>query len=156
QAVPEVAKVTRSGVLNDVIYLDYSQEKLAAYGILPSQIQNILAARNIVARGGAMDLEGKNVLIAPAGEVTDERDIEGVVVTHGSNGAPVYLRDLVTVTRAYENPQYLAFSSWKGPDGVWQRSRAITVSLTMKAGLQIADFGKAVEARLAKTRALLP
>lgn len=36
QAVPEVAKVTRAGVLGDVIYLDYSQEKLAACGVVPS------------------------------------------------------------------------------------------------------------------------
>lgn len=156
QAVPEVAKVTRSGVLNDVVYLDYSQEKLAAYGVLPSQIQSVLSARNVVARGGSMELQGKSVLIAPAGEFVNESEIGGVIVTRGSNGAPVYLRDLVTVSRGYENPQYLSYSSWKDSAGNWQRTRAITLSLTMKSGLQIADFGKAVDTQLEKTRALLP
>jgi multidrug efflux pump subunit AcrB len=156
QAVPEVARVTRSGVLADHVYLDYSQEKLAAYGVVPSQIQNLLAARNIVARGGAIDLDGKSVLIAPAGEFKDEEEIGGVVVTRGTSGAPVYLRDLVTISRGYENPQYLAFSSHKDADGKWQRSRAIALSLTMKSGLQVANFGAAVDASIAKTRALLP
>jgi multidrug efflux pump subunit AcrB len=156
QAVPEVAKVTRSGVLADVVYLDYSQEKLAAYGIVPSQLQNILAARNIVARGGAIDLPGKTVLVAPAGEFENERQIGDVIVAHGAGGAPVYLRDLAQVSRGYENPNYLAFSSVRDAAGNWQRTRAVTLALSMKSGLQVAEFGKAVHAELEKARALLP
>jgi multidrug efflux pump subunit AcrB len=156
EAVPEVAKVTRSGVLDDVVYLDYSQEKLAACGILPSQIESILAARNIVARGGAVELDGKSVLIAPAGEFKSEAEIGGVVVTRGANGAPVYLRDLATITRGYENPQYVAFASYRDGAGKWQRSRAISLSLTMKSGLQVAAFGAAVNHKIAEMRRLLP
>jgi multidrug efflux pump subunit AcrB len=156
QAVPQVAKVTRSGVIGDVVYLDYSQERLAAYGVLPSQLENVLATRNVVARGGSMDLDGKSVLIAPAGEFKTDADIGEVVVSRGTNGAPVYLRDLATISRGYETPRYLSFSSWKDAEGRWQRTRSITLSLTMKSGLQVADFGKAVDAELEKRRALLP
>jgi multidrug efflux pump subunit AcrB len=156
QAVPQVAKVTRAGVLNDAVFLDYSQERLAAYGVSPAQIVNALTARNVVARGGAMELQGKSVLIAPAGEFANEQEIGDVIVARGSNGAPVYLRDLATINRAYESGQYLAYSTWKDSAGNWQRTRTITLSLTMKSGLQIADFGDAVYAQLDKTRALLP
>ncbi len=156
QAVPEVAKVTRSGVLGDAIYLDYSQERLAAYGVVPAQIQSVLAARNVVARGGAVELEGKSVLIEPAGEFKTEREIGDVIVTHASNGNPVYLHDLASVSRGYETPQYLSFASFRDAGGHWQRTRAVTLTVTMKAGLQIAAFGKAVGAALDKRRALLP
>ncbi len=156
QAVPQVAKVTRSGVLNDVVYLDYSQERLAAYGVLPSQLENVLASRNVVARGGSMELSGKSVLIAPAGEFKTENDIGSVVVSRGANGAPVYLRDLATISRGYENPQYVSYSSWKDGEGHWQRTRSVTLAVTMKSGLQVADFGKAVDAEIAKRRVLLP
>ncbi|HEY3496415.1 MAG TPA: efflux RND transporter permease subunit, partial [Polyangiaceae bacterium] len=156
QAVPEVAKVTRSGVLADVVYLDYSQEKLAAYGIVPSQIQNILAARNIVARGGAIDLPGKTVLVAPAGEFENEREIGDVIVARGTGGAPVYLRDLAAVSRGYETPGFLAFSSVRDAAGHWQRTRAVTLALSMKSGLQVADFGAAVHAEIAKVKQRLP
>jgi multidrug efflux pump subunit AcrB len=156
QAVPEVARVTRSGVLGDAIYLEYSQERLAAYGVVPAAIQEILAARNIVARGGAVEVDGKSVLIAPAGEFESEGEIGDVIVTRGSNGSPVYLRDLATITRGYRKPEYLAFASLKDADGNWQRSRAVALSLTMKAGLQIGDFGEAVDAKIAEVRSLLP
>jgi multidrug efflux pump subunit AcrB len=156
QAVPEVARVTRSGTQADVVYLDYSQEKLASYGVLPGQIQNLLAARNIVARGGAFELQGKSVLIAPAGEFVDEREIGDVIITRTSQGTPVYLRDLASISRGYEVPQYLAYSSWKDPQGNWQRSRSIALAVTMKSGLQVAAFGDAVHARIADTLTLLP
>jgi multidrug efflux pump subunit AcrB len=156
QAVPEVAKSTRSGVVSDVVFLEYSQERLAAYGVSPSQLQSALASRNIVARGGSMELQGKSVLIAPAGEFSNEAEIGGVIIARGAAGSPVYLRDLVTVSRAYENPQYLAYSSFRDERGAWQRTRSIALSLTMKSGLQIADFGAAVDAKIAKVRKLLP
>ena len=47
QGAPEVAKVDRKGVLAEQIYLDYSQERLAAYGLQPSNLKDILGARNI-------------------------------------------------------------------------------------------------------------
>lgn len=156
QAVPEVAKVTRSGVIADVVHLEYSQEKLAAYGVVPAQIQELLAARNIVARGGGFEVHGKNVLIAPDGEFRAEAEIGEVIVTRSAAGSPVYLRDLANISRGYETPEYLAYSSWKDGSGAWQRSRAIALAISMKSGLQIADFGRAVSARLEASRALLP
>lgn len=156
QALPEVAKVSRAGVVDEVVYLEFSQDKLAAYGIVPAQLQQTLAARNIVARGGAMELQGKSVLISPAGELRGEQDIGDIIVSRSASGAPVYLRDLVTITRGYETPRYLSFASWKDAGGSWQRTRSVAVSLTMKTGLQIGAFGRVVEAQLARTRSLLP
>jgi len=156
QAVPEVAKVMRSGVLGDAVYIEYSQAKLAAYGVVPGQLQSILGSRNVVSRAGAMELQGKSVLIAASGELTRPEDIGGIIVTQAGDGTPVYLRDLATVSRGYEAPQYLAYSTWRDAQGQWQRTRAVTLALTMKSGLQIADFGAAVDAKLAQTRKLLP
>jgi multidrug efflux pump subunit AcrB len=156
QGLPEVAKVTRSGTIADVVFLDYSQEKLASYGVVPAQIEQALSARNIVARGGVMDLEGKSVLVAPAGEIRNEAELAGVIVTRSASGAPVYLRDLASIGRGYETPSYLAFSSWRDRQGNWQRTRAVTISLTMRSGLMIADFGAAVNRRIAAVRQLLP
>jgi multidrug efflux pump subunit AcrB len=154
--VPAVAGVSRAGVVGDVIYLDYSQEKLAAYGVNPGQIRDALSARNITARGGLVEVQGKSILIAPNGELRGEQEIGGIVITKAANGSPVYLRDLVTISRGYESPRYVAYSTWRDAQGKWQRTRNITLSVTMKSGLQIADFGHAVEAKIAETRPLLP
>jgi multidrug efflux pump subunit AcrB len=154
--VPEVAGVSRAGVVGDVIYLDYSQEKLASYGVGPGQIKDALATRNITARGGAVEVHGKTILIAPDGELRGEQEIGGIVITKSASGAPVYLRDLVTISRAYGSARYASYSTWKDASGKWQRTRAITLAVTMKSGLQISEFGRAVEAKLAETRPLLP
>jgi multidrug efflux pump subunit AcrB len=154
--VPEVAGVSRSGLVSDVIYLDYSQEKLAAYGVNPAQIKDALSLRNITARGGQVEVQGKSILIAPNGELRGEQEIGDIVITKAASGAPVYLRDLVTITRGYDSPRYVAYSTWKDAQGHWQRTRNVTLAVTMKSGLQIAQFGRAVEQKLAELRPLLP
>jgi hypothetical protein len=46
QGTPEVSKVDRSGVLAEKVYLDYSQQRLAEYGVQPSDLSKVLSARN--------------------------------------------------------------------------------------------------------------
>jgi multidrug efflux pump subunit AcrB len=154
--LPVVAGVSRAGIVGDVIYLDYSQEKLASFGVGPSQIKEALSGRNVSARGGLVEVQGKTILIAPDGELRAEQEIGGIVITKSQSGEPVYLRDLVTISRGYDVPRYTSYSTWKDAQGNWQRTRAITLSITMKSGQMIADFGKAVDDQIAETRQLLP
>ncbi len=157
QSVPMVSKVIRSGVLPEQIYLDYSQERLASYGIEPARLTNIIGARNITAPGGVIEVGGKNVAIDPSGEFTSATQIGDVAVTASKAGVPVYLRDLVEVSREYQSPaRFLNFLTARGPDGKFTSSRAVTLAVNMRAGAQIADFAKQVDAQLAITRKLLP
>lgn len=156
RGVAEVSKVSRAGVLGDAVYVEYSQEKLASYSLTPTMIENLISARNVVARGGMVDVQGKSVLVAPAGEIASEDELGAIAVARGETGAPVYLRDVARISRAYESPQYLAYATWRDEEGTWQRTRAISVAINMRSGLQIADFGKAVESKLDEIRPLLP
>jgi len=67
KTAPEVSRVTRSGVLNERIYLLYSQARLASYGIQTGQLDDILDARNITLPGGQLSVGGKLVTIDPSG-----------------------------------------------------------------------------------------
>jgi multidrug efflux pump subunit AcrB len=171
QAVPIVSKVTRSGVLEEQVYLDYSQERLAQYGLQQSNLSNLLNSRNITAPGGALEVGGKNIVIDPSGEFASEKQIGDVLVTTSTGGAPVYLRDLVDVSRDYVSPaRFLNFLSIRGEGAArskradpnenegaaFVRSRAITLAVNMRRGEQVADFGAQVDAELARVRALLP
>lgn len=157
QTVPAVAKVTRSGVLKERIYLEYSQPRLAAYGLRPAAIEDLLAARNITLPGGVMEIEGRNVAIDPSGEFRKPSDIGDVIVMQNPLGAPVYLRDLVEISRDYESPpSYLNFFSRRSPDGTWIRTRAITLAVQMRPGEQIDAFGAAVDQALTRMRQELP
>src|SRR2546427_11331164 len=109
-----VSKVDRKGVLNEQIYLLYSQERLASYGIHPSNLGNLLSARNITTGGGQINVEGKNITINPSGEFKSEKEI-GDVLVPSKSGTSLDLRDLVDVVRGYQNPaRYLNYFNWRG------------------------------------------
>jgi multidrug efflux pump subunit AcrB len=159
QGAPEVAKVERKGVLPEQIYLDYSQERLVEYGVKPAQLKNILGARNATLPAGSLEVGPQNILIDPSGKFQNEQQIGDVIIGTSSSAAnsPVYLRDLVNISRAYQSPpRYLNYFSWQSPDGRWHRSRAVTVAVQMKDGQQINAFGQSVDQKLAAVKQYLP
>ena len=191
-AVPVVAKVDVAGVLPEQVYLEYSQERLASYGIRPSQLSNLLESRNITLPGGVLEIGDKNMRIDPSGEFRSEKEIGDVLVPVASGHGALYLRDMVDVVRGYQSPaRYLNYFSRRasdggsggrgagvvsGPtvppsasgrdaeqrgqkrldDGSWPRTRAVTLSIQMRAGEQINHFGVAVDAALDDLKQRLP
>ncbi|HSA92745.1 MAG TPA: efflux RND transporter permease subunit [Terriglobales bacterium] len=157
QTIPLVSKVSRSGVLQERVFLLYSQERLASYGLQPANLPNVLRARNITLPGGQFDVEGKNITIDPSGEFKSEKEIGDVLLPISGSGAPVYLRNVVDIARNYESPpRYLNFYSWRDAEGRWHRNRAITLAVQMRSGQQIEEFGEAIDATLADLKKRLP
>jgi multidrug efflux pump subunit AcrB len=180
QGAPEVAKIDRKGVLPEQIYLNYSQDRLASYGLQPSNLKDILGVRNITLPGGQLEVGPKNIQIDPSGKFTDPRQIGDVIIGTSSTSAsgatsqaaagastaaggssagvsPVYLRDLVQISRGYQSPaKYLNYLTWADKEGKWHRSRAVTVAVQMKDGEQIDAFGRSVDAKLAAVKQYLP
>ncbi len=154
---PLVAKVTRSGILNEKIYLLYSQERLASYGLKPSNLQNVLSSRNITFPGGQLTVGGKSVVLNPSGEFRSTDEIGNVIIGVTPYSAPVYLRNVVDTVRAYDDPpQFLNYYSWRDSSGQWQRTRAISVSIQMGKGEKVGHFAKAVDSTLANLKGRLP
>lgn len=157
QNVEEVSKVDRSGILPETIYLDYSQERLAAYGLQPSDLGKVLNAHNATASGGVMEVGRQDLNITPSGPFQKASAIGNVAVGAMPSGAPVYLRDLVQISRGYQlPPRFLNFFTWKDAKGVWHRSRAITVGVQMRDGEQIGKFGDGVTEKLNAVKRYLP
>jgi multidrug efflux pump subunit AcrB len=156
KTLPIVSKVTRAGLLEERVYLEYSQERLATYGVKVGSLDQVLGARNISMPGGVIEAGDKNITVDPSGEFKNEREI-GEVLVSTTSGRSLYLRDLVTVARGYESPaRFLNFFGRRGEDGGWRRSRAVTLAVQMRAGQKIGDFGGAVDARLEELRAQIP
>ncbi len=154
QNVPQVSKISVAGLLKEQIQLEYSQELVAG---MQNQLSLILGARNITLPGGVLEVEGKNLAIDPSGEFKSEREIGNVIVGASASGRPLYLRDSVEISRGYESPaRYLNFLRWQDAQGVWHRSRAITLAIQMRPGEQIAAFGAAVDQALNGLKGRLP
>lgn len=156
QSVPIVSKVTRSGVLPERIYMEYSQERLASLGIQPSRLPQLLGARSGIFPGGLLEVNGKNVLIDPSSEFKTEKQIGNTLLGTTDRGAPVYLRDGMEIYRGYDPPLYLNYYITKDKEGHWQRDRAVTLSIFMREGKQIADFGHDVDVALGGLKGRLP
>ena len=157
QGALEVSKVERRGVLSQTVYLDYSQDRLAAYGLRPADLSKVLSARNIIAPGGTVETGERRVTLIPSGQFDSAKSIGDVAVSTTSQGTPVYLRDLVQISRGYQAPAtYLNYYTWRDASGNWQRSRAITLAIYMRDRKQIARFGQSVNSKLSDLRQILP
>ncbi|MEZ5289681.1 MAG: efflux RND transporter permease subunit [Vicinamibacterales bacterium] len=156
KTLPMVSKVTRTGLRQERVYLEYSQERLAAYGVKVSVLDDVLGARNITMPGGLLEVGEKSLTVDPSGEFTSERDI-GDVLVPTTNGRQVYLRDVAQIGRGYESPgRLLNFYTARDADGGWRRARAVTLAVQMRSGQKIAEFGAAVDATLDEVRGQLP
>ncbi len=155
--VAQTSRLERRGVQPQTIYLNYSQERLASYGLQLSDLSRALNARNITLPGGILRTGTEQVRLDPSGNFEDAQSIGDVVVSRSAVGAPVYLRDLVDISRTYRAPaDFLNYYIWVDKDGRSHRDRAITLAVYMRAGEQIQKFGVAVDQRLAVLKTLLP
>jgi multidrug efflux pump subunit AcrB len=154
---PQTSKVERKGVLPQAVYLDYSQERLAAYGLQPADLSRILNARNITLPGGFIEADGRRLQIDLSGKFEAARAIGDVLLTPPKGALPVYLRNLVQISRGYQAPpEYLNFYTGIGKDGKPHRNRAITLAVYMRSGEQIRQFGASIDAKLKEVRTILP
>src|SRR5439155_11662684 len=81
QGAPETSKVERRGVLPQVVYLEYAQARLAAYGLQPAALGSVLNARNVIAPGGALETGQRQVILSPSGQFENIDAIGNVAVS---------------------------------------------------------------------------
>src|SRR6266851_2715368 len=81
QGAPETSKVERRGLLPQVVYLEYSQDRLAEYGLQPAALGSVLSARNIIAPGGAVETGQQKVILNPSGQFENIDAIGNVAVS---------------------------------------------------------------------------
>ena len=157
QGAPETSKVERRGVLPQTIYLEFSENRLAAYGLQPADLGKLIQARNIIAPGGVFEAGQREITLNPSGQFESAKAIGDIVVTTTAAGAPVYLRDLVDISRGYQSPaNYLNYYTSLSGDGTWRRSRAVTIAIYMRDENQIAKFGASIDEKMAQLGRILP
>ncbi len=144
--VASVGKVTKVAIVQEAVYLLFSDANLAGYGLTPEMVKDSIAARNAVIPGGTVRTEGHNFPVQLSGEYKSERDMLGTVVGMGRGGAPVYLRDVFDVRRMYESPIPFKVDvvGRSGKDGSLDRRRAVMVAVEMRDGEIIRFFNRDV------------
>ncbi|NQY91767.1 MAG: efflux RND transporter permease subunit [Deltaproteobacteria bacterium] len=102
--VPDVAKVDIVGVQDERIFVEFSNARLARYGLSPSQLQDILKKQNIVLSGGEIYNRFEAITLEPTGNFETVDDIRRAVVQLPNSDGLVALEDLADIHRSYIDP----------------------------------------------------
>ncbi|MEM8944977.1 MAG: efflux RND transporter permease subunit [Planctomycetota bacterium] len=157
--LPGVAKVEKYGVRNEAIFIETDLGTWAQLGLSADQLQQLVAARNIVEAGGDIDTSAGRFSVYPRGEFNAVDEIESIIVdrtTSETDRNQVYLKDLdLNVTRGYEDPpQYLC--RYGNPE---TSEPSVMLGLTMKSGaniITVCDLAKARLTQLLEVEQALP
>ncbi|PPQ40240.1 Multidrug efflux pump subunit AcrB [Rhodoblastus acidophilus] len=143
---PNVGRVDLIGAQDEVVYLEFSTRQIAALGVDMQQIMNTLAAQNAVTPSGAVQAGPEQIFVRVSGQFTSEDDLRGINLR--VNDRFFRLSDIATIRRGYVDPPQNLFR--------YNGQAAIGLAIGMKAGANLLEFGKALDAELDKIKADLP
>ncbi len=143
-----IRKVELYGVQDEEITLTFATAKLAQLGVSTQAIVQALRQQNIILPGGTLNVEGQEVLLIPSGRYQDLSELEQTLVPAKDGTTLVPLRDIVSISRAYQDPpQALAYFN-----GV----PAIVISVAITPGVNSVEFGERLTALLEEFEYELP
>lgn len=154
--VPIVSRVERMGLVEETLFVEPRLESLAAHRLSPEQLAEALRQASVSLPVGT-SVQGSRVIpLRFDGALRSEEEVRDVVITTSERGLPVRVRDVARVSRGYASPAEFRHSLTYQHEGTWRTGRAITLSVSMQAGRQIADFGAAAGAELERLQEELP
>ncbi|MEM7007038.1 MAG: efflux RND transporter permease subunit [Pseudomonadota bacterium] len=138
-----VAKVVIDGVQQEIIYVEIARERAAQLGVSVQQIYNDLAQQNSVVSAGDVLIGDRRITITPTGAVNSVSAIENIIVSTATSGTLVYLKDVATVRRAYQDPatQYIRFNG----------QPAIALGVSNVTGANVVKMGESIDQILAES-----
>lgn len=146
--VPGVAKILLKGTIDEQIFIEFSQSKLAQFNISTESISNLLKTQNKVTPSGIATIGKNNIRIQPSGELNSVEAIGDLLIPGAKSNSSVYLKDIATIKRGYEEfPQH--FIRFNGQP-------AISMGISMVSGGNIVTLGKAIEKKLATMTEKIP
>jgi len=147
--VQDVKRVDLWGNHSETVYVEMSRAKMAALGISPQDIYDALSAKNLPVDGGRLELGTDYIAINPTGEFLSEREFgELLISSRGGAGELVYLKDVATIRRGYEDPpaEILRY------DG----APAVGLGISTVAGGNVVTMGEGLQVKLRQLQSQTP
>ena len=146
--VPDVAKVTLSGLQRETIYLEISRARLASLGVPEAKIYAALAGKNLVGPSGAVEVGRERIRILPEPGLETVKSIGDVVIEGTGSGRQLFVRDVATITRDLEDPPANIVRLNGEP--------AVGLGISVISGGNVVIMGDAVKRRIAELKSRLP
>jgi multidrug efflux pump len=144
--VPNVGRVDIVGAQDEVIYLEFSTRKVAALGLDQRSIVSSLQAQNAIAPSGVLQAGPERISVRVNGQFSSEESLKAINLRVNDRFFP--LTDVATITRSYTDPPTSLFR-FKGEP-------AIGLTIGMKPGANLLEFGEALKQKMTRITADLP
>ena len=102
--VRDVKKVDLFGEQQEQAFLEISRQRLVGLGINEDQIYRQLEARNLASDGGRVRVGDERVTLDSTGGFHSAEDMLGLVIGSDRTGRQLFLKDVATIERGYEDP----------------------------------------------------
>ncbi|GHV80719.1 hypothetical protein AGMMS49944_25100 [Spirochaetia bacterium] len=118
EQTPGVASASVNGGREKVIRVEVAQNRLEAYGLTVTQIQQMLAGNNAQISAGSITEGGMNYILTTMGEYTSLEQIKNTVISYKGGGLVngqaelprnIYLRDIADVFEGYKDQTSAVF-----------------------------------------------
>lgn len=145
--IPGVRKVVIDGQQSEVVYVDISRARMAELGIDLADIANILRSQNEVVNAGNVRVEDDYIRISPTGDFQSVQEMGNLLIS-SSERRLVYLRDIATIIRAYDEvPGKMYFVDGKP---------GLTLGISMLGGENVVEVGKRLEREVVDLLSIVP
>ncbi|MCB1384630.1 MAG: efflux RND transporter permease subunit, partial [Nitratireductor sp.] len=146
QSLPDAGKVEIFGTRDEVIYMEFSTEQLAALGLNQQAVQATLAAQNAIVSSGVIEAGPERVLVRVGGQFSNAQSLADINLRVGDRF--FRLADVATIRRGYEDPPSELFR--------YNGQEAVGLAVGMRQGANIVDFGTELEQVMTEVEAGLP
>lgn len=141
-ALDDAAKVIIGGTVEERIYIDYNDAKLAQVGLTSGQLKNIISESNIIIPSGQINLGEERIILESSGNFESIESIRNLVIPIGLKGESVLLGDLASIRKDYVSPK----ESIVRING----NQALALYVSVKEGANLIELGKDVDELIKK------
>jgi multidrug efflux pump subunit AcrB len=128
------------------VYLEFSTRKVAALGLDQRSILSSLQAQNAIAPSGVLQAGPERISVRVNGQFASEESLKAINLRVNDRFFP--LTDVATISRGYADPPTSLFR-FKGEP-------AIGLTIGMKAGANLLEFGEALKKKMVEIVGDLP
>ncbi|MBT8218921.1 MAG: efflux RND transporter permease subunit [Bacteroidia bacterium] len=143
----DAAEVELKGILEEQIYVEFDNARLAEIGLSSGMLQNFIAATNIVFSGGQVSLEDERIALEPSGNFESIDDLKKTILTL-PNGSIIELGSIAAITRSYKSPADKLVRI-NGEPG-------ISIAVALKEGANLIRLGELLDEKVISYNSQLP
>ncbi|WP_086449968.1 efflux RND transporter permease subunit [Marivivens niveibacter] len=146
QLLDAAGRVELVGLQERKVFVEFSDSRLAALGLDAQTVLNTLAAQNQIVPSGTIDTSHERIAIRINGQFDNAAQLASAPLRSGDTFFT--LSDVANVIEGYENPPSSLFR--------YNGQQAIALTIGMRGGENILDFGAELNALMEQEIAALP